>query len=1065
MHMAVCKMWGTLLLSITLLSFGLDTDLLDENIQPCTSDYNLLQDCIHGNYSMECRETRCKQDCNNGAKVCEMFLNCSKEECKQTCDARKCGLECSGKWCRKQHCNREVQECEMVVNCCEGECEQTCYATKCGLECSGEWCRKQHCNHQVQVCEMVLNCSGGECEQICNAEKCGLECNGEWCKKQHCNHKTQECEMVLNCRGGECEQICNAEKCGLECNGEWCKKQHCNHQVQECEMVLNCSGGDCEQICNAEKCGLECNGEWCKKQHCNHQVQECEMVLNCSGGDCEQICNAEKCGLECNGEWCKKQYCKHQVQVCEMVLNCSGGDCEQICNAEKCQLECNGEGCKKQHCNNQVQECNLLCNASNCIQKCDASTCRVTKIWPINSQHNLMCSGNGPCGTSDSRASQVLATQISIRQQTGKSQANSPLLLSSPLPLFLPSPSPSPSASPSTSTTAATVQSALADSSSKSVSALALAKATTSFSLSLSPATAASSPLFSQVSTSPSSTLEVLKNLENYSISKLGGIDIRGNSSLKEAVRIFEDFTAHLLNITKSHTGHLSKKEDETRRESIFAVAFAFEEFALNYGKQHLSGTKPSTKITSQKMVLGIQIGYRQNMTDFFFTEAEWKSSINISPENFAENGSVIVGCVYKDLHELLLKNISIAGETDSSRSVNTMIMTAAMNPRPAKLRQDVTLKFSNLEVVHADEEKHCMFWSGFKNSAGGFSEEGCRVDSSKSDSKETVCHCNHLTHFAVLVDFSGSTELSTKDRTILEIITCIGLSLSIMGMLWTISLYSFLTDVRQPLSQIRLSLAVALGAGQIIFLIGINATENKAACVTVAALMQYFLMAAFCWMLVEGIYLYLFVVKVYNINTTMHIYHIMSWGLPLVMVAISLCIAAGKEGIQSYTSDKFCWMSSANNLIWIFVTFVITIELINLVILVRVIKEMTSMQPTGDKQSQQIRISIKACVVMIPLLGITWLFGLLSPLHIAFSYIFNILNSTQGFLIFALHCLRNSQIRERFKRKVNTIFPSSNSGNSTKTSSQINPSDVGDMWVAELQSCNEFELSEKPST
>ena len=51
------------------------------------------------------------------------------------------------------------------------------------------------------------------------------------------------------------------------------------------------------------------------------------------------------------------------------------------------------------------------------------------------------------------------------------------------------------------------------------------------------------------------------------------------------------------------------------------------------------------------------------------------------------------------------------------------------------------------------------------------------------------------------------------------------------------------------------------------------------AACVTVAALMQYFLMAAFCWMLIEGIYLYFFVVKVYNINTKMYMYHVISWG------------------------------------------------------------------------------------------------------------------------------------------------------------------------------------------
>ena len=108
---------------------------------------------------------------------------------------------------------------------------------------------------------------------------------------------------------------------------------------------------------------------------------------------------------------------------------------------------------------------------------------------------------------------------------------------------------------------------------------------------------------------------------------------------------------------------------------------------------------------------------------------------------------------------------------------------------------------------------------------------------------------------------------------------------------------------------------------------------------------MQHFLMAAFCWMLIEGIYLYFFVVKVYNIKTKICIYHVISWGkfiilkfalvtvimhlfgppnmvlssckllrfssfslwigLPMIMVAISLGIAAEKEGLQSYTSDE----------------------------------------------------------------------------------------------------------------------------------------------------------------
>ena len=44
--------------------------------------------------------------------------------------------------------------------------------------------------------------------------------------------------------------------------------------------------------------------------------------------------------------------------------------------------------------------------------------------------------------------------------------------------------------------------------------------------------------------------------------------------------------------------------------------------------------------------------------------------------------------------------------------------------------------------------------------SSGGFSETGCYLVTSKSNSEETVCSCNHLTHFAVLLDYNGSLEV-----------------------------------------------------------------------------------------------------------------------------------------------------------------------------------------------------------------------------------------------------------------------------------------------------------------
>ena len=106
------------------------------------------------------------------------------------------------------------------------------------------------------------------------------------------------------------------------------------------------------------------------------------------------------------------------------------------------------------------------------------------------------------------------------------------------------------------------------------------------------------------------------------------------------------------------------------------------------------------------------------------------------------------------------------------------------------------------------------------------FSEEGCHVVTSKSNSEETVCSCNHLTHFAVLMDYDGSkkvtklflpysiilwaqwtnlilslnffflTQLTEEDETILKIITYVGLSLSIVGILLTLILYYCLTYV-----------------------------------------------------------------------------------------------------------------------------------------------------------------------------------------------------------------------------------------------------------------------------
>ena len=80
------------------------------------------------------------------------------------------------------------------------------------------------------------------------------------------------------------------------------------------------------------------------------------------------------------------------------------------------------------------------------------------------------------------------------------------------------------------------------------------------------------------------------------------------------------------------------------------------------------------------------------------------------------------------------------------------------------------------------------------------FSEEGCHIVTSKSNSDETVCSCNHLTHFAVLMDYDGSKKV-TKLFLPYSIIlwaqwtySILSLSLSIVWILLTLLTYSCLT-------------------------------------------------------------------------------------------------------------------------------------------------------------------------------------------------------------------------------------------------------------------------------
>lgn len=114
----------------------------------------------------------------------------------------------------------------------------------------------------------------------------------------------------------------------------------------------------------------------------------------------------------------------------------------------------------------------------------------------------------------------------------------------------------------------------------------------------------------------------------------------------------------------------------------------------------------------------------------------------------------------------------------------------------------------------------------------------------------------------------------------------------------------------------------------------------------------------------------------------------------------------------------------------------VIVVNIGILVAVTRVISQISadSYKIHGDPSAS--KLTAKAVAVLLPILGTSWVFGVLAvnDRALAFQYMFAILNSLQGLFIFLFHCLLNSEVRAAFKHKTKVWSLASSSGRSANT-------------------------------
>ncbi|XP_078592868.1 adhesion G protein-coupled receptor L2-like isoform X3 [Branchiostoma floridae x Branchiostoma japonicum] len=330
--------------------------------------------------------------------------------------------------------------------------------------------------------------------------------------------------------------------------------------------------------------------------------------------------------------------------------------------------------------------------------------------------------------------------------------------------------------------------------------------------------------------------------------------------------------------------------------------------------------------------------------------------------------------------------------------------------------------------LEHISDEKtinlttaSCSFWNF---SLGGFwSNEGCTKNSDKSNQTHTTCECTHLTNFAILMSV---TEL--EHSFALNVITYVGCIISIVCLFLCICVFLGFRRVRCPRTIIHANLCFCLLAAEVVFLVAVEKTQNVIVCDVIAIVLHYLFLAVFTWMCVEGVELYVLLVKVFNLKKKRLIYYyLIGYVTPAIVVGISVAVNyiyghVHSTDLNGYGTETYCWLSVENYFIWSFVGPVLLIILVNIGFMVMTLKVIFSQKSNkqGEKSEQgKLKFWIRVSAALLCVMGVTWVFGVLyiSRETLVFAYVFTIINSFQGLFIFLFHCALNEKVQEEMVR------------------------------------------------
>ncbi|XP_061130803.1 adhesion G protein-coupled receptor L3 isoform X2 [Syngnathus typhle] len=422
------------------------------------------------------------------------------------------------------------------------------------------------------------------------------------------------------------------------------------------------------------------------------------------------------------------------------------------------------------------------------------------------------------------------------------------------------------------------------------------------------------------------------------------------------------------------------------------------------------------------------------SLTDLTFPQSELHgNSIQLSASTLKQhgrNGEIRMAFVlYRNLGSYLsTENASVRLSSEAvypnySVIVNSPVIMASINKESNKVYLSEPVIFTVKHLQHSEENfnPNCSFWSYSKRTMTGFwSTQDCRLLA--TNRTHTSCSCTHLTSFAVLMAHVEVKKADSIHDLLLDVITWVGILLSLVCLLICIFTFCFFRGLQSDRNTIHKNLCISLFIAESLFLVGINRADQPIACAVFAALLHFFFLAAFTWMFLEGVQLYIMLVEVFESeHSRTKYFYLAGYGVPAVIVAVSAAV-----DYRSYGTDRVCWLRLDTYFIWSFIgpaTLIIMLNVIFLGIALYKMFHHTAILKPDSGCLDNIKSWVIGAIALLCLLGLTWAFGLMyiNESTVIMAYLFTIFNSLQGMFIFIFHCILQKKVRKEYGKCLRT--------------------------------------------